>query len=149
MSFFKKLFGGKSDDKYNRDLSAFDDDVDVREEADVFSAPNHSGLDFSDVTSIEQSRALAEEGRLFPIHLMPLEFGGQDIPLNILYVPPGVPEVKDQITAMIYKLANDGIVTNMTVKPSYKGNSLIPSRIYIETFSDANSGSFNPTIEIW
>lgn len=111
------------------------------------NAENH--LDFSHIDSLEKAEALAEKGELFKVLLFPAEFGGQNIPPNIVYVPGGIPEIKNQITETLIRFVQDGLVDNLTVNPEYKGNSFVPSKIVMETFHSGKPGEFNPTIEIW
>ncbi len=106
-------------------------------------------LDFSHVDSQEKAEALAEKGELFKILLFPAEFGGQDVPPNTVYVPAGIPEIKDQITQTLIRYVQDGLIDNLTVNPEYKGNSFVPARIVMETSHSGKPGQFNPTIEIW
>ncbi len=107
--------------------------------------------DFSHVDSLEKAVALAKEGKLFRILLIPQEFGGSDSPENSIYVPPGIPEVKDQMTGTIIRFAEQGLIDSLNVSPEYKGESFVPASIRIETsHSDSDKeGKFNPTIEIW
>lgn len=106
-------------------------------------------LDFSQVDSREKAEALAEKGELFKILLFPAEFGGQDVPPNTVYVPAGIPEIKDQITQTLIRFVEEGLIDNLSVSPEYKGNSFVPARIVMETSHSGKPGEFNPTIEIW
>ena len=90
-------------------------------------------MDFSHVDSLDKAMALAEEGKLFKILLFPAEFGGQDVPPNVVYVPAGIPEIKDQITGTLIRFVNEGLIDNLVVNPEYKGNSFVPSRIVMQT----------------
>lgn len=106
-------------------------------------------LDFSHVDSREKAEAMAEKGELFRILLFPAEFGGQHVPPNTVYVPAGIPEIKDRITQTLITYVQDGLIDNLTVSPEYKGNSFVPSRIVMETSHSGKPGQFNPIIEIW
>ncbi len=108
-----------------------------------------TGLDFSHIDSKEKAIALSEKGELFKILLFPDEFGGQDIPQNVVYVPAGVPEIKDQITGTLIRFVKDGLIDNLKVEPEYKRRSFVPSKIKMFTSHSGKSGQFNPTIEIW
>lgn len=107
------------------------------------------GLDFSHVDSCEKAIALVQEGKLFKILLFPAEFGGVDIPQNSVYVPAGIPEIKDQITGTLIRFVEQGLIDDLQVNPDYKGNSFVPSAIKMSTSHSGNTGEFNPTIEIW
>jgi len=52
-------------------------------------------LDFTKVDSVLKAEALAAEGKLAPLHLVPLRFGGQDMPMNRVFVPVSVVNRKD------------------------------------------------------
>ncbi|WP_368194484.1 hypothetical protein [Aeromonas sp. R2-2] len=108
-----------------------------------------SGMNFSHVDSREKAMALVQEGKLFKILLFPSEFGGEDIPQNSVYVPAGIPEIKDQIIGTLIRFVEQGFIDNMQVNPEYKGNSFVPSKIKIRTSHSGKEGEFNPTIEIW
>lgn len=106
-------------------------------------------LDYSTVTSNEAVLKLASEGKVFKILLFPEEFGGQDVAANTVYVPAGIPEIKDQITGTLIRFYNEGLIDKLNVQPEYKGNSFIPSKIHIMATHSEKEGGFEPTIEIW
>lgn len=108
-----------------------------------------SAPDFSHVTSKEAVMKLASEGKLVKILLFPSELGGADIPENVVYVPPGVPEIKDQVTNKVIGLVEEGLNINLRVMPEYKGNSFVPSKIHIKASHAEKRGNFERTIEIW
>lgn len=92
-----------------------------------------SGMNFSHVDAREKAMALVQEGKLFKILLFPSEFGCEDIPQNSVYVPAGIPEIKDQITGTLIRFVEQGLIDNMQVNPEYKGNSFVPSKIKMRT----------------
>ena len=76
--------------------------------------------DFSTIDSRAKAEELFVRGELEQLFVVPLEFGGQDIPLNILYVPIGVAAVKSRIdNNVIGPLASQGKVTKYTARPEY------------------------------
>ncbi|MHC2071117.1 hypothetical protein ACYFX5_26895 [Bremerella sp. T1] len=106
-----------------------------------------SGPDFTDIDSLAKAEELYREGKLEKLFLMPLEFGGEDNPLNTLYVPVGVAGIKNQIDVdTIGALIESGTVTQYQPSPQYQGKSFIP--IAIEIVASA-PGSFSTTINIW
>lgn len=121
---FQKIFGGKK-------------------------SSSQSPFDFNEVDSLEKAKQLFDKGELHKILLFPREFGGEDIPPNVMYVPKGVPEVKDQITDTLVRFVEEDLIDNLEVNPEYKGKSFIPSRITMKTSHSGKAGEFNPTIEIW
>jgi hypothetical protein len=109
------------------------------------SQPNSP--DFSDVDSQSKAEDLFRRGKLERLFLMPLEFGGVDNPVNILYVPIGIAEIKDGIDRnVIAKLADEGKITEYRAVPEYQGKSFIPISIKIVA---SNPGSFSTLITIW
>jgi hypothetical protein len=106
-------------------------------------------LDYSGVDSLEKAQALYRQGKLERLFLFPLEFGGQEIPQNILYVPPGIAAIKKQIDGTIAEMVNEGTVSKYSAEPEYKGDSFVPSKIKIVTSHEQKAGGFNPTINIW
>ena len=109
--------------------------------------PPPTGPDFSAVDSLAKARQLYEDGTLEKLFLMPLEFGGQDIPPNVLYVPLGITDIKQGIDLnVIGKLAEDGTITQYSAEPEYEGNSFIPIALRIRAW---DPGEFSTEIYIW
>lgn len=106
-----------------------------------------NGPDFSGVTSREQAEALARDGVLEPIQLLPLAFGGHDVPENVVYIPRGMGEVKDRIDEnLVRPLVEDGTVTRYVVEPAYDGDSFVPVSLTIRA---SDPGSFTTVIKLW
>lgn len=105
------------------------------------------GPDFSDVDSLAKADRLYQQGKLEKLFLMPPEFGGEDHPLNTLYVPLGFAEIKSRIDLnAIAELIEAGQVTEYNASPEYQGKSFIPIAIEIVA---SNPGNFTATINIW
>lgn len=109
---------------------------------------SHS-FDFSAVDSLAKAQRLFEGGKLERLFLFPLEFGGQEIPQNILYVPPGIAAIKQQIDSAIGEMVKQGAVTSYVAEPEYKGDSFVPSKIKIKTSHPQKPGGVDRTINIW
>lgn len=110
------------------------------------SSPQN-GPDFSGINSREKAEAMVRRGELEKLLLMPLEFGGADIPANIVYVPVGLADVKAGIdTNIVGPLAADGKITQYSATPEYHGKSFIPIAIKIVA---SDPGKFTTTINIW
>ncbi len=77
---------------------------------------------------------------------MPLDWGGEDIALNIIYVPGFVLEQKAAIDGMIEEFLIAGLTINYSCSPEYKGQSFVPGRLVISYSGDRES---THTIEIW
>ena len=105
------------------------------------------GPDFSGIDSQAKAEDLFRRGDLEKLYLMPLEFGGEDIPLNVLYVPIGVADIKSGIdNNIIGPLAAEGTVTEYKAEPEYQGTSFIPIAVKVTAW---NPGQFTTTINIW
>lgn len=110
------------------------------------SSPKN-GPDYSSIDSLAKAVELFDRGELEKLYLMPLEFGGSDIPVNTLYVPIGVADIKDGIdNNIIGPLAAEGKITKYTASPEYHGKSFIPIAIKIVA---SEPGEFTSTINIW
>lgn len=104
-------------------------------------------MDFSTVDSREKAEQLARDGRLEPLFLLPLRFGGLDVPENVVYVPVGLSGVKAGIDDnVIAPLVADGTVTRYVATPEYAGDSFVPIAITIEA---SEPGSFTTTMNLW
>jgi hypothetical protein len=111
------------------------------------TSPAPNGPDFSAIDSQAKAEELFRRGDLEKLFLMPLEFGGQDIPVNTLYVPIGVAAIKAGIdNNVIGPLAAEGKITKYTATPEYQGKSFIPIALKIVA---SDPGEFSTTINIW
>ncbi|WP_298422188.1 hypothetical protein [uncultured Kordia sp.] len=110
------------------------------------TSPSQNGPDFSNVNSNEKAIGLYNKGELVKVHLMPLEFGGEDSPRNTLYAPEFAQQFKQRFDAMIENLLHEGKNLSYNVQPSYKGKSFIPSVLTIKVTGDAD---FTETINVW
>ena len=103
-------------------------------------------LDYEAIDSNEKAVALYEKKELVKLYLMPLEFGGADSPLNTLYVPPVIQELKQRFDDMIEKDLRQGKKMSYSATPAYKGKSFIPSSLEIAVTGEVN---FTEVIHIW
>lgn len=105
------------------------------------------GPDFSNVTSREKAIELVEMGELEPLYLMPLEFGGPDDDRNIVYVPVGIADIKqDTDLNIIGPLVESGQVRSYVAIPEYTGRSFVPISIKVVA---SDPGRFESEIMIW
>jgi hypothetical protein len=113
----------------------------------VFRKRKPPGPDFSAIDSPAKADAMFRRGELEKLYLLPPEFGGADIPNNIVYVPLGFADVKQGIDLnIIAGLVAAGKVTSYAATPEYEGDSFIPIAI---TIVASDPGSFTSTINIW
>jgi len=102
--------------------------------------------DFSEIDSNEKAFDLFNKKQLAKLYLMPLEFGGLDGPMNCLFVPEFVVELKSRFDVMIKNLLSEGKKLRYAANPEYKGKSFIPSKLHITVTGDVQ---FEETIVIW
>ena len=107
---------------------------------------NPEPIDYSQVDSAEKARRLHEQGLLRKAYLFPLEFGGEDIAANVIYIPRAADNQKKAIEQEVMRLAQEGKIDNYSASPSYKGNSFVASSIRIEASGASN---LEKTISIW
>ena len=105
--------------------------------------------DWSAVTSTDAALALAEQGELFKILLLPEAFGGEDVAQNVVYVPRGIPEIKAQLTRALSRAVDADEIDQLNVQAEYKGDSAVPSRLHIKASHSAKESGFAQVIEIW
>ncbi|KAB1154255.1 hypothetical protein F7018_14895 [Tenacibaculum aiptasiae] len=105
-----------------------------------------NGPDFNDIDSNDKAFNLFKKGELTKIHLIPVEFGGEDSNINTLYVPEFVSVLKMRFDQMIEDLLIEGKELSYSANPEYKGKSFIPSALKISVTGDSE---FTEVIEIW
>ena len=86
-------------------------------------------LDFTAVDSVLKAEALAAEGKLTPLYLVPLRFGGQEMPMNRVFVPASVVERKDLHDERVEQLVNEHRADGYSCTPEYRGSSVVPCRL--------------------
>jgi hypothetical protein len=112
-----------------------------------FRKPPPPGPDYSHVDSREKALALYQRGELVKLLLMPQDFGGADVPPNVVYVPEFVVDVKAGIDMnVVMPMIQQGEARRYAALPRYEGASVVPTAIAI-TASDP--GSFQTQIRIW
>jgi hypothetical protein len=115
---------------------------------DRFKKKTSAGVpDFSTIDSREKIEELLIRGKLERLLLLPKEFGGEDIPQNVVFVPVGIGTIKaDTDRNVIAPLAAGGTVTRYVATPNYAGKSHIPISIDIAA---TDPGQFSMTIRVW
>jgi hypothetical protein len=109
------------------------------------AVPN--GPDFSTVDSQAKVEQMFRRGELEKLFLMPLEFGGPDIPPNCVYVPIGFAKVKSDLDHnVIVPLFEAGKATQYSASPEYQGKSFVPSVIRVVA---SDPQQFTSVIKIW
>lgn len=102
--------------------------------------------DYSTIDSNEKAHNLFAKKELVKLFLIPLEFGGQDTAMNILFVPASANNKKINFDAKIEKMLQEGVKLGYSANPEYKDSSFIPSQIVINVNGDK---TITETIDIW
>ena len=102
--------------------------------------------DYSTIDSNEKAQKLFARGQLVKLYLMPLDFGGQDIPMNTLFVPEFANNQKELFDSKIYDMLESGLKLGYSASPEYNGNSFVPGKIIINVKGDK---TITEVIEIW
>ena len=105
--------------------------------------------DFSNFQTLPSVRALAGEGRLVKLLLFPAEFGGEDVPKNVVYVTLEAAAAHAVIVSTLRRMAREGLVDQLEVKPEWKGGSFVPAVIRFHGSHSARGGKFEPEIVVW
>lgn len=105
------------------------------------------GPDWSQVDSQAKAEELVARGDLVRLLLLPADFGGDDDPGNVVYVPPFAADLKDGFDMnTVLPLIESGKVTRYQAVPRYDGASFVPSAIDIRA---SEPGDVQMTLEIW
>lgn len=118
-------------------------------EIDVADSVAYPAPDFSTVTSMETVMRLVSEGKLIKLLLFPKKFSGTDIPENIVYVPPAILKIQDQISREIIPLVEKGFGVQFSCKPEYREDSFVPAKIHYQASHPETNWHFERTIDIW
>jgi hypothetical protein len=105
-------------------------------------------LDFSSITSLKAAEDACRDGRLMKMLLLPAELGGQDLPENVLYVPPVACEMKNESTAELLDAVRGGM-REVAVVPEYRGTSFVPTKITITAAQSGVPHQYKLEIRIW
>lgn len=108
--------------------------------------PTARPLDFAAIDSKEKAQGLYREGRLHKVYLAPLEAGGHDAEVNVVYLPEEAAREKSSIDAQIIASAEAGKVYRHRARPSYRGRSVTPARIDVEA---TGAEAITKQIEVW
>ncbi len=99
------------------------------------------------------SRAEAEklwrDGVLERAHLFPLDGGGEDVDVNVVYVTKHAAEAKSALDRKILKLAEQGRVADYEAAPEYIGESFVPRRIVVKAMALDGTTLIHEVIEVW
>jgi hypothetical protein len=111
-----------------------------------------NGPDFSAIDSPARAEQAVRRGELETLFMMPLEFGGAEIPQNTLHVPPWVPAAKASFdNDVIRPLVEEGLSIQYSVIPEYQSGSrsLVPIAITTVWAKPGDAQSSTCVIKIW
>lgn len=120
-------------------------DIFKKKQEETPSLPQ-TALDFSTIDSNEKANELFTKGQLVKLHLMPLDFGGQDSPMNTLFVPKFANDKKNAFDSKVGDMIESGLKLGYSANPEYKGSSFIPSKLIINLKGDK---TITEIIDIW
>ena len=106
-------------------------------------------VDYAEVDSAAKARALFEQGKLERVHLFPVEFGGADLAVNVVYLPGPAADAKKKVDLAVRKRIEEGALKRYSASPEYKGDSFIPSRLKIRAWNPESGESMNEVVEVW
>ena len=100
-------------------------------------AVKKQSMGYSDFDNLEKVKEAHKLAKLEKVYLFPLELGGKEADINILYLPKKAADMKAEIDRNILNLANEGKIKNYTANPIYDTKSFIPNKIKIETMGSS------------
>ncbi len=109
-----------------------------------------NGPDYAWIDSPARAEEAVRRGEVEKLFMVPLEFGGAEIPENTLYVPPWVGDVKAGLdNNVIRPLAEEGVSVQYSVVPEYEGRSLVPIALTTRWARPGDARSSRQVINIW
>lgn len=90
------------------------------------------GINYASINSRESAAKMHEQGILRKAYLFPLEFGGEEIDVNTIYLPKSAYIQKLAFEQKVMQYAQDGLIDNYKATPEYKGKSFIPSSLFLQ-----------------
>jgi hypothetical protein len=105
--------------------------------------------DFANYQTLPSVRALAGEGKLVKLLLFPAEFGGEDVPHNVVYVTMAAADAHAAIVGTLRRMVREGLLDRMEVTPVWRDKSFVPAGIRFHAWHTAKAGTFEPEIVVW
>ena len=103
---------------------------------------------FSSIASLEDAQDACQSGILTKMLLLPIEFGGEDIPENLVYVPPGVSKRMKESVDFLMDSVRSGL-SEIEVRPEYRGLSFVPIKIRLTARCPGSALQKELEIPIW
>lgn len=105
--------------------------------------------DFAQVASLEQAKALEVKGQLTKLLMFPAEFGGEDVAMNVLYVPHRTVRQRTAHIQTLRAWVKEGAIDSLDVRPEYKNTSFVPSRIHMNASHSESGEQRTLTLDVW
>lgn len=105
--------------------------------------------DFAKVASLDQAKALEAKGQLAKLLMFPAEFGGEDVAMNVLYVPPRTVRQRTAHIQTLRAWIQEGAVNSLDVRPEYRDTSFVPSRIHMNASHSESGEQRTLTLDVW
>src|SRR5262245_7573885 len=87
-------------------------------------------------TPQEELDQLLRSGAVRKVLLLPSLLGGQDIPDNTTWLPPGAIREKEEFEATVAAHIENGKTLNCTFNLEYEGDSSIPAKVLLAAAGD-------------
>ncbi|WP_426318373.1 hypothetical protein [Pseudoduganella sp. R-43] len=105
--------------------------------------------DFAQVASLEQAKALEAKGQLAKLLMFPAEFGGEDVAMNVLYVPLRTVRQRTAHIQTLRAWVKEGAINSLDVRPEYRDTSFVPSRIHMNASHSESGEQRTLTLDVW
>lgn len=100
----------------------------------------------AEILTLEDAAIWVVRGNLVKVHLLPLEFGGEDTPGNTTYLPPEAARAKMAFDARVSARLQPEMELRYEADPEFDIPSLVPARLRMTTIGDEDESS--ETIEV-
>ena len=101
---------------------------------------------FEGIRSLNDARRACMNGELAKALLVPIEFGGEDVPQNVVYVSPAACEAQSAIIKDLIGFVREQGAIQLHAVPEYRGDCFVPSRIIYQAFPQATQ--FAPMVRV-
>lgn len=105
-------------------------------------------ISWADIDSKDKAIEAVNRKELYPMLMLPPEWGGVEDDRNIVYVPSFVLDSIASIDRIVNDLIKQGREVDYKCTPSYKGNSVVPSKLVIK-IKTSTGGNLDTEIDIW
>jgi hypothetical protein len=100
-------------------------------------SPKHREMQQRRRKAREELDSLLGRGLVEKVLMWPAEFGGNDDPRNVTYLPPALAERKRAFDAEVRRRVEAGEDLDFKVTPEYDSDSFVPARLHMQAGSSA------------